>query len=61
VCSEESRRAVEEHLAECKDCSDMLLRMRGSGAEETLLRESRVMLARRAEKEKNAAPARASS
>jgi len=52
VCSEESRRAVEEHLRGCPDCSDLLLRMRGNGAEDILLQESRAMLARRAENER---------
>lgn len=37
VCSESSRRTVEEHLEQCKECSDYLEALRSSGEIETTI------------------------
>jgi len=39
ACSDDSRRMVDEHLAECPDCSGMLTRLRNSEIEEGLQME----------------------
>ncbi|WP_028510494.1 zf-HC2 domain-containing protein [Ruminococcus sp. NK3A76] len=41
ICSESSRSAVEEHLKECKECSDYLESMRKSGEIESIIEADR--------------------
>ena len=48
VCSPESRRIVEGHLAECGDCAATLRQLRADGPEKDLLEEKTGVIARQA-------------
>ncbi len=48
VCSAAARSAVEEHLAECPDCRNMMTQMSASGPEEALFAEKQQVLERQA-------------
>lgn len=52
VCSEESRRAVEEHLGECADCRQMAERLRDREVDGMLRKERDSVLERHEKKER---------
>lgn len=55
VCGEESRKIVEEHIAECMECSDILEKMGDCSVEEMLASESVAVLKNHKKKEKRTA------